>query len=98
MREGYTSRVANEKRDQEIAQAKQQQLREEKAIAFRKNLQPGDVSMQGLVLAVNGKLVKVQALDSVCTKVWANNSCAHYEQVTSEKWLQRSELQPPYRP
>lgn len=94
-REKALKALGESAKNERLAEEKMKRDYAAKTEIFRKNLQPGDKAVQGLVLAVNGKLIKIEATEYLCTKRYThNNSCAGSEWITSEKWVQRSELLP----
>lgn len=86
------------------AQAKQQEEAElaRKTQELRKSVKPGDRIAQGLVLAVNGDLVKVQTYARECEiyRSVRNHSsgkfdCERYHVVVAgEQWVRRDEIRP----
>lgn len=75
---------------------------ERKTKELRSGVKPGDRTAQGLVLAVNGDLVKVQTYGKQCASWTAvlnpytgKPDCRRYETVVSgEQWVKRDELRP----
>lgn len=101
VRSKFGQKVALEKA---AVQAKQQQTAEyeRQTKELRKRVKPGDRIYQGLVLAVNGDLVKVQTYARECASYRTVRNpysgqfdCDRYETVASgEKWVRRDEVRP----
>lgn len=97
----FGQKVAAEKA---AVQAKQQQAAEyeRQTKELRKGVKRGDRIYQGLVLAVNGDLVKVQTYARECASYrkvrnpyTGQFDCDRYETVVSdEKWVRRDEVRP----
>lgn len=68
---------------------------DEKTIAFRKKIQPGDDTTVGIVIEVKGPLIKVQTNDTQCSQRDYNGDCKNWINTPVEKWIKRSEIFPP---
>ncbi len=76
---------------------KQQQVRELKESnlnRFRKSIQEGDETSNGLVIQIKGNLVKIQTNDSQCSQRDYDGNCKNWINTPVEKWIKRSEIYP----
>jgi hypothetical protein len=67
---------------------------EKRVAAFRKSVQEGDDTSQGLVVQIKGSLVKIQTNDSQCSQRNYKGDCTNYINTPVEKWVKRSEIYP----
>lgn len=98
------------KYDEDVAKGKENMIKiqqnkkvyAEKTIELRKRVKVGDYTKQGLVIAINGTLVRVQQYGRQCIRYSSsfnkyNNSydCVDYQKIiTGEAWVNRNELLP----
>ena len=90
-----SDKIRDENKKQQAKDEKQlAQLRIAKIEAFRKSVQEGDDTINGVVVSVKGNLIKIQTNDSQCTQRDYNNNCVNYINSPVEKWFKRSEIYP----
>lgn len=105
----YAQQVEEQKQKSLQAHADMRQQRadyEQKTIALRKSVKPGDKLVNGTVIAVKGDMVQVQIMKQVCTNYGTTlNSftrqpdCFKYERVPDGTgWFNRSEILPEKTP
>jgi hypothetical protein len=100
----HGQQVAAEKAADQANQQKAAEF-ERQTKELRKRVKPGDRTAQGLVLAVNGDLVKVQTYARECASfktvrnpVSGQFDCWRYETVVAgEQWIRRDEIRPVYK-
>lgn len=88
--------ISSQKPIKEAAEIEQkkQQAHYAKLNKFRKNLQEGDETSNGLVVQVKGNLVKIQTNDSQCSQRDYKGNCSNWINTPVEKWIKRSEVYP----
>lgn len=66
----------------------------QRVAAFRRSVQVGDDTSQGVVIEIKGALIKIQTNESQCTQRDYRGSCSNYMNTPVEKWVKRSEIYP----
>ena len=79
---------------QRESQRKAEDIYKERVANFRRSIKEGDDTSSGLVVQVNGGLIKIQTNDSQCSQRDYKNNCINWINTPVEKWFKRTEIYP----